>query len=364
MAEAGARMAHANVAGIYLIHGTFCGNDWLGLLTELARVAPALSRRLQRVSKASFDLALRETGNYTRGFAARLQRALSAGAGRAIPVRRFNWSSQNTHVARADGAVRLLDELQRSFPGDAQPQPGAPPQRVQVWAHSHGGNVAAILTNLLGGDREARRAFFAAAAPYYRNRRGGVDFLPWQRAEQLLAGDQNPLAHLRLDVVTFGTPVRYGWDSAGYARLLHVANHRPNFPGHDWRVRFPHLHRALTARDGDVVQQIGIAGSGFPVLPIAWRTHAANRQLRELLAAGVPRWLFTNLAAGVRVPDEGATLLVDYDDPAWFPLCHLFGHAAFTRSRWLPLHCELIVQEFYGAVEPAGGGKSPNAPST
>ena len=27
--------------------------------------------------------------------------------------------------------------------------------------------------------------------------------------------------------MTFGTPIRYGWDSGGYARLLHFIHHRP-----------------------------------------------------------------------------------------------------------------------------------------
>ncbi len=38
---------------------------------------------------------------------------MAAGAERTIPVRQFHWSSQNNHIARADGAVRLIAELAR-----------------------------------------------------------------------------------------------------------------------------------------------------------------------------------------------------------------------------------------------------------
>lgn len=123
MAAVGATLARANVAAVYLVHGTFTGNDPLGLLTELARFAPRLSERLRRVAKGAADLVIGETGNYTAGFAARMETALSAGAGRTIPVRRFHWSGQNTHVSRADGAVRLIDELAKLAMTQLPPAP-------------------------------------------------------------------------------------------------------------------------------------------------------------------------------------------------------------------------------------------------
>ena len=95
------------------MHGTFAGGDGLGLLTELARFAPGLSKSLSRLGKRAVDFVAGETGNYTSEYAAAMQAGLSEGAGRTIPVRLFNWSSQNNHVGRADGAVRLLDELAR-----------------------------------------------------------------------------------------------------------------------------------------------------------------------------------------------------------------------------------------------------------
>jgi hypothetical protein len=104
----------------------------------------------------------------------------------------------------------------------------------------------------------------------------------------------------------------------------------------------------LTGVEGDFVQQIGIAGTNFPPLPIAWRTWLANRRLGRLLERNLPRqWLRTRLKQGTRIHHEGTNLLVDYEDPDRSPHRHLFGHAPYTRSRWLALHSELVAQHFY-----------------
>jgi hypothetical protein len=387
MAAAGAALGQANVACVYLVHGTFCGNDLLGLWTELARVAPRLSERLRRITKAGSDVLVGESGNYTHSFAVRMQESLSAGAGRTIPVRLFHWSSQNNHIARADGAVRLIDELARCAaslaavpapsPSEGRAREGgaagtsgpslgsaSPPPltgegsgrdsmpRIQVWSHSHGGNVLALMTNLLGGDVHARREFFEAARPFYhRWRSSSIDFPAWERVETLLASKGNPLDHTPLDLVTFGTPIRYGWDAAGYATLLHVHNHKPASHLRGWLAAHPpRWGRLFMGGDGDFIQRIGVAGSGFPPLPIFFRTFAANSRLRRLVARGAPSWLWHNLKHGSRVPEEGTSLLIDYDEPGRMPLQHLFGHVLYTRRRWLPLHCELIAEELYREV--------------
>jgi hypothetical protein len=355
MAAAGRAFVEAGVRALYLVHGTFAGNDALGLLTELSRFAPGLAGTLRRLSKAGFDALVGETGNYTRQFAQRMEAALGANADRPLPVCNIYWASQNHHVSRADSAILLIDELARfasSLPAEHL-QSGSPP-RVQLWGHSHGGNAFALLTHLLGGDAATRAEFFQAAQIFFRRpwtRR--ADFPAWQRVEQLLAEPGCPLRKLQLDFVTFGTPVRYGWNSGGYSKLLHIINHRPAPGRPEHLAPFPRVLRMWRAADGDYVQQIGIAGSNLPPLPLAWRTFLADRRLSPLLQRELPReGLLTRLRRGMRVPDEGTTLLIDYNDPARTPFGHLFGHAQYTRSRWLALHCELIARHFY-AEQPA-----------
>jgi hypothetical protein len=378
VSAAGNIFSNAGVAAVYLTHGTFCGNDALGVFTELERWAPRLTASLRRGGKRLFDVIVGETGNYLPSYAARMEKGLNAGIeGREsrISVRLFYWSSQNHHIGRADAAVRLIDELARladsllasSPPRGGReeeaaarftplPQPlsieerGADRSRVLLWSHSHGGNAFALLTNLLGADAAARAEFFEAGKYFFRSPwTREADVPVWQRVERILSEPDHPVRRLKLDLVTFGTPIRYGWDTAGYSKLLHVVNHRRI------RGRAKHLGprrlrlcRMLRADEGDYVQQLGIAGSNLPPLPVAMRTFVADRRMRRLVERGLePEGLLARISRGMRVPAEGTTLLVRYADPACAPWRHLFGHAAYTRSRWLPLHCELAAKSFY-----------------
>jgi len=351
LAEAGANLAQANVAQVYCIHGTFAGNDLLGLLTELRRFAPSMSEQLRRCSKGIFDSIVGETGNFTRAYATDFERGISAAIETPIPVALFNWSSHNSHMARADGAVNLLDEIARRAEQLADAgRLGEMPTRVLLWAHSHGGNVCALVTNLLGATAELRAEFFLAARRFYQPWvRPSCDMPAWERVERLLADQEHPLRKLTLDIVTFGTPIRYGWNPSGYDHLLHFVHHRPPSDGAEWSTpRAFRLHRLLTGADGDAVQQIGIAGTNFLPNPLALRTLVANHRLhylleRELADAG----LIGRLAGRMRVPQEGDTLLVDYGERGWNIPRHLFGHGCYTRRHWLPFHLQQVAERFY-----------------
>lgn len=347
MAAAGALMSQAGVAAIYCVHGSFCGDDPLGLLTELEAWSPRFAAPLRRWSKRTIDAVIGETANYTPAFAQRMETALSADAAERLPVRLFNWSSQNHHAARADGAVRLVDELARVA---EQIPSGQVDPRVLLWAHSHGGNVFALMTNLLGADEAARREFFHASRTFFRpSFTSGSDVPAWERVEWLLDDSQHPLRRLKLDLVTYGTPIRYGWDAGGYRQLLHVIHHRPHARHAEHAVAYPpRPDQVLRAEHGDYIQQVGVAGTNFPPLPIAWRTFLADHRLGKLLQRDLGGWLRSRLKQGMRVHAEGTTLLIDYDDPHWAPWRHMLGHAPYTRSQWLPLHCELAAKEFYG----------------
>jgi hypothetical protein len=352
----GAAFGQARVAAVYCVHGTFAGNDALGLLTELARFAPGLSESLSRLGKQTVDAIAGESGNYTPEYVAQFQAGLSAGAGRTIPVRLFNWSSQNNHIGRADGAVRLVDELARLAVGLPEEHlRSAQPPRVVLWGHSHAGNVFALVSNLLGCDAETADDFFHAARSFFRPwLRRKIDLPVWESVRRLLGEPDHPLRRLELDVVTFGTPVRYGWDADGYANLLHFIHHRPPPQGVEYQAPVPiESGRMLSAADGDYVQQIGISGSNLAPSPLALRTLVADWRLDKFLERDVPRErLLTRLKHGTRVPDEGTTLLVDYERDEGGIHHHLLGHAVYTRRKWLPLHCREVAARFYGARFP------------
>lgn len=350
MAAAGQRFSQAGVAAIYCLHGTFAGNDALGLYTELERFAPQLASSLRRATKGAFDWLIGETGNYTADFAERMETALTTGAERPMPVRLFHWASQNHHISRADAAVRLVDELASNAESLASHQ-GKGVNRIQLWSHSHGGNALALLTNLLAADEPTRQEFFEAAGVFHRRSKPHRTHFPiWHRVEQILADPSHPLRGLALDVITFGTPVRYGWDNGGFNNLLHIVNHRPHPKKAEHVAPYPpRFHKLFLGAEGDFVQHIGIAGTNLPPIPLAWRTFLADRRLGKLFQRDLAReWLRTRLKRGVRVHHEGTTLLMDYADPDRSPHRHLFGHAPYTRSRWMALHCELIAAHFYG----------------
>jgi len=355
LAEAGALFGQAQVAAIYCVHGTFAGNDALGLLTELARFAPGLSKSLSQLGKRTVDCVAGESGNYTPEFVVALQSALSSGAKRTIPVRLFNWSSQNNHIGRADGAVRLLAELSRVANELVSAQTaGTEPPRMMLWGHSHGGNVLSLITNLLGADGEAREEFFHAARSFYRPWiRREIDMTVWQEVREILGNDDHALRHAALDIVSFGTPVRYGWDAGGYSKLLHFVHHRPSEGDAEFLAPHPiEMRRLLNAEQGDYVQQLGIAGTNFAPNPLALRTLLADWRLDRFLEQDLAsERILTRLSHATRVPDEGTTLLVDYDAIEKGLHRHLAGHGVYTRQKWLPFHCREIARRFHGESE-------------
>jgi hypothetical protein len=346
MRRAGAAYRRAGVAAVYLAHGTFVGPDALGILAALARVFPAAAPPLRKLIKRLIDRMLGEAGNFTAAYARLFEEALRQPDGWSIPVRLFHWSSENHHLGRADGAVRLIEELATL--------PPEPEGRVLLFGHSHAGNVFALATHLLSGNPETVRHFFDATAIYYRwPLVGCVDVPVFSRVQKLLAEGRLPFPGGNLDLVTFGTPIRYGWNPSGYGRLLHFIYHRP-WPGMpDYQAAFPpKLDDVLAAAGGDYVQQMGIAGTNVAPNPLAWRCHAADRRLARLFEDDLgPQGLMERFRTGAIVPDAGTTLLVDYGPAEGHLAQHAAGHAVYTRPQWLLFHAEEVARRFYNNAQ-------------
>lgn len=345
MNDVGRRLRQANVAAIYLIHGTFAGVDGLGVWTQLARLHAPFADWLRNATKNWIDKLASDAGNYSEEYVAAFDHGINDGHTTAIPVQRFNWSSENHHIGRADGAIRFLEELaRRDFPENA---------RVLCWGHSHAGNVLALVTNLLGADREAVDEFFGKTRWYYRwPILGCCDALNWIRVQELLkehhSGAQSPWP-FRLDAVTFGAPIRYGWNAAGYGQLAHFVNHRPCQGLEEYLAPFPPSpSNILAAIDGDYVQQLGIAGTNWSPGLLSLRSWVADVRLGRWLERGLePRRLASRWATGCRVGEHGKTYLVEYGSSVEPLARHLAGHAVYTTLPWLLFHAETVVNEFY-----------------
>jgi hypothetical protein len=327
----------AGVRNVYLVHGTFVGGDALGWWGAIARRWPDFGRNLHALGKQWIDSIAGDCGNYTAHFARTLAEGLASDT-ETIAVRRFLWSSANHHLARAAAAIKLLVDLREHGRGG----------RTMFWGHSHAGNVFAIMSNLRAGDAAANAEFFDAIG----------NAIEWNQHRDelrltLLRGD-DPLEGAGVDFVTFGTPIRYGWDLAGCDRLLHVVNHACDGAARTDTATFPPKIAALqSVAGGDFVQQLGIAGTNAPPTIFQWRDWRADRALGRLLERNLPRQrVWERWQAGRRVADDGVTLLVDYGKST-ADAAALLGHGVYTKLDHLLFHAEQVCRLLYSAEVPA-----------
>ena len=108
----------------------------------------------------------------------------------------------------------------------------------------------------------------------------------------------------------------------------------------------------LAATAGDYIQQLGIAGTNFTPPFWAWRAWISDIRLGRLLQAGLrKRDTLARLKLGIRVHQDGETLLVDYGPAKGNITQHLAGHAVYTRLDWLLFHAEEVTRRFYQGAD-------------
>jgi hypothetical protein len=323
-AEGSERMRDAGVRLVVFSHGSFVGDDPLALARLVEEALPglpelgALARTIRDVTRAGVSRLLGDLSNYTADYVATFARATG------IEAMEFVWSGENHHAARVHGAARLARAI--ALHGGGTVRPG---DRVLLVGHSHGGQLFAVLSQLVARSRGHEDLVAAARA----------------RGEDVGALEDHLvlLRTLSLDVATFGTPLRYGWGRGLRLRLLHVVNHRGA------AKRAPSLRGLLVTEHGDYVHQLGVHGSDFPA-PTE-RERSLNARLDRVLGKGrdLRTWL-RHLAQGARVPPQGQTVLVDYGDDARVApnfLATGLGHAAYTRREAMLFHAQLVATHFY-----------------
>lgn len=387
MGKLGQQLAGAGVRVVQFLHGISLGTDLFGvqrldegaakrgysrgipgvdsllaLIRQESHGLPPLAEGLkppfsdEERAKSLIDKQVGEAGNVSTGYVEKfrsvLNRASTAGGGasRALLCSRVLWSSAHHHLGRALAActwllaVRKLCEDQQLGPGD----------RLLIQAHGQAGLVMALASNLLApGNASGREAFFQVLKTYAAQ--APTDLLKPEVMDRLEGSLQAGtfLQGAALDVVTFGTPIRYGWDPAGLGKLLHVVNHRPlRADGKRWlgKLEFPQITMEFPyVMGGDYVQQLAVAGSD--AVCTTAEAQAANKALWELLEPfdGFERWLEC-ARKSVRCANDGVCLLVDYKDASASPgkpLDHLFGHAPYTRLSAMLFNTTQIVKTLY-----------------
>jgi hypothetical protein len=333
LARKGSMQAH-KVRLVLLVHGTFAGDDALGLFELLEPINKKLANKLKNKGKRLTNTLVNDVGNYTPEYADALSHALAD----EIACELFIWSSGNFHLARLEGTIKLAQTLaekitQHNILND---------ERILLLGHSHAGQLFALLTHFLANDAQAQ---------------GLYDIM--EKDEELKAAKSKLVEQLEiikkvnLDIVTFGTPIRYSWGKYEKFRLMAIVNHRSNVG----------VSGLLSTRDGDYVQQWGIEGTD--ILPPEKIT--LNDELDAVLDKGRDvSLLLDSLKRETRRHPHyvdgtivSETFLINYRDnvvfsiyllnPFGIPHCikTLFGHGVYTRNSTMLFNMKFIIDNWY-----------------
>ena len=378
MAHYGTGLAQASVRAVVFLHGSIHGSDLFGMqrLDEAGGLKRGYSRGVSGVdallaamregengipplpgdmkppfynddaTKTLLDQHSGDAGNFSQAYVSLFEKAINKNLAQPISCTRILWSSEHHHLGRAIAAIRLLDDVraiclrQHLVAGD----------RLLVQAHGQAGLVAALASNLLCRSPITGRSKLFAIIGAFADEANRPDILEAiARLDPLLASGSFRSA---VDVVTMGTPVRYGWEPSGLGKILHLVNHRNlRTDGKTWlaKMELPQVTMEMPiAWGGDYVQQLAVAGSD--AVPGSELAKTANKAVWEMVEPydGFERWLECARRA-VRFPTEGRCLLVDYKDCTGSPNVreHYYGHAAYTRTSAMLFNTAEIVRALY-----------------
>ncbi len=380
MATLGTGLSQTGVRVIVLLHGSIIGTDVCGVqrLDELgglkrgySRGVAGLDALLAFMSEQSngipsapgwlkpplvdddatrklLDEQIGDAGNFTNSYVELMGQSLNRSLDRPIHCVRKLWSCEQHHLGRALAAVSILGHL-RDWCATYKLGQG---DRILVQAHGQAGLVLALVSNLLCVTSTGSRTRLFDILTAFASQANRPDVTTTiQRIAPLLSSG-TLLNEAMLDVVTLGTPVRYGWDPSGLGRLLHIVNHRNlRTDGKTWlsKMELPQITMEMPiAWGGDYIQQLAVAGSD--AVPITDAGKAANKAVWEIVEPfdGFERWLECARRA-VRIPSEGLGILADYKDSTGSTNVrdHYYGHAAYTRLNTMLFNTTEIVRTFY-----------------
>jgi hypothetical protein len=380
MAALGKQLSQAGVRLIVLLHGSIPGTDVFGVqrLDELGGLKRGYSRgvagldallALMRessngiaplpgglkpplvnddISKRLLDEQIGDAGNFTNSYEELMRQSISRGLDRPIHCIREFWSCEHHHLGRAMAAVTILGRLRDWCETHRLGQA----DRILVQAHGQAGLVLALVSNLLCAAANSSRTRVLDLLSSYALQIDRPDILSTIQRIAPLISNNTLLNGATLDVITLGTPVRYGWDPSGLGKLLHIVNHRNlRTDGKTWlsKMELPQITMEMPiAWGGDYVQELAVAGSD--AVPATDAAKTANRGLWEIVEPfdGFERWLECARRA-VRIPSEGLGILADYNDSTGSTSVrdHYFGHAAYTRLNSMLFNTSEIVQALY-----------------
>ncbi len=317
-----------------------------GLFEDADVLTPPLKNNLETQKK--LDQLAGDAGNFSSQMVVNFQGAVDKYAGGHIRIDRYIWSGSNHHFGRVKAALDLLEFLEvwlESLSLEAH-------DRILLQAHGHAGQLLGLVSNLITSEESLNRQILFQVLANHNERTQDPEVSP-DRLEKLYRKltEQSFLGGVHLDVVTFGTPVRGGWDTSGIGHLLHFVNHRPvRGDGKHWlaKMELPQIAWEIPmVSGGDYVQQLAVAGSDCALENT--EAELVNQELREILEPydGFERWLEC-VRRGTRCQNDGKALLVDYKvNGEVVPRSHLFGHGCYSENRATLFNTSKIVEQLY-----------------
>jgi hypothetical protein len=379
MADCGAALAQAGVNAVVFLHGSIHGTDVFGIqrLDEVGGLKRGYSRGVSgldallaamregengipplpglkpplpddEATKTLVDQQAGDAGNFTHAYVKLFEQAINKRLTQPISCARILWTCEHHHLGRAMAAVRLLNSLRTLCANRALGQG----QRLLVFAHGQAGLVPALASNLLCPSPITGRPRLLGLLRDYAGSANQPDLAAAISTIEPLLNAGTLLNGASLDLVTLGTPVRYGWDPSGIGKLLHIVNHRNlRTDGKTWlaKMELPQITMEMPiAWGGDYVQELAVAGTDAQ--PATDAAKSANKAVWELVEPydGFERWLECARRA-VRFSTEGRCLLVDYKDCTGSTNVreHYYGHAAYTRLNAMLFNLSEVVRVFY-----------------
>ena len=380
MAALGKRLSHIGVRVIVLLHGSIMGTDVFGVqrLDELGWLKRGYSRGVAGLdallalmregsngisplpgglkpplanddaTKRLLDEQIGDAGNFTHTYLELMRQSLNRGLDHPIHCARELWSCEHHHLGRAMAAVSMLGRL-RDWTETHKLGQG---DRILVQAHGQAGLALALVSNLLCVASSSSQTRLLGLLSVFASQVNRPDVTSTIQRIAPLLSNGTLLNGATLDVVTFGMPVRYGWDPSGLGKLLHIVNHRNlRTDGKTWlsKMELPQITMEMPiACGGDYVQELAVAGSD--AVPTTEVEKTANKAIWELVEPfdGFERWLECARRA-VRIPSEGLGILADYKDSTGSTNVrdHYYGHAVYTRLNMMFFNTTEIVQALY-----------------
>jgi hypothetical protein len=380
MAKCGTSLSRAGVVSVVFLHGSLHGTDVFGMqrLDEVGGLKRGYSRGVSGLdallaamreesngipllpggikpplqdddeTKQLLDQQLGDAGNFTDAYVESFRKAINKNLTEPISCSRLLWSSEHHHLGRALAAVTLLAKL-HGFCESQNLQKG---HRILLQAHGQAGLILALVSNLLCPIPITGRPKLLEILTSHANQTNQTQLAATIKQLDPLLTTGSFLNGVALDIVTFGTPVRYGWDPSGIGKLLHVVNHRNlRTDGKSWlaKMELPQITMEMPiAWGGDYVQELAVAGSD--AVPPTESAKAGNKRVWEMVEPydGFERWLECARRA-VRFPSEGQCLLVDYKDSTGSTNLrdHYYGHAVYTRLNAILFNTSEIVRCLY-----------------